>query len=115
MENVYFDGFDNRAHMEQQFEETLSEGIEVLFASYASGGYDGNDAFVLFTENGKLYEVNASHCSCYGLEGQWQPELTTVKSLRYTMEHGYKFSYHDKASIEDVIQRLERGEIQVEA
>ncbi len=49
------------------------EPIKILFASYDLGNWEG-DAFVLFSENGKLYEVNAGHCSCYGLENQWEPE-----------------------------------------
>jgi len=52
------------------------EDEHVIFAAYGREGYDGF-AFVLFEQDGKLYEVNASHCSCYGLGGQWKPEETT--------------------------------------
>ena len=46
--------------------------LEILLAWYGSGGYDGT-AFVLCRDRitGCLFEVNGSHCSCYGLEGQW--------------------------------------------
>ena len=37
-------------------------GKHILFASYGTDNYSG-DAFVLFEQGGKLYEVNASHCS----------------------------------------------------
>ena len=60
---------------------------EVLLASYRTGSYDG-EAFVLFSRGGKLFEVNASHCSCYGLEGQWEPEETSVAALMSRMENG---------------------------
>jgi hypothetical protein len=63
------------------------QGVEILLASYGQGNYEG-DAFVLFRKDGKLYEVNGGHCSCYGLEGQWEPEETTVDALRYRVEHG---------------------------
>lgn len=56
------------------------KGKKVLFASYSYQDYSG-DAFVLFCENGKLFEVNGSHCSCYGLEGQWTPEEVVLKEL----------------------------------
>jgi hypothetical protein len=36
---------------------------------------------VIFEKDGKLWEVNGSHCSCYGLEGQWQPEETTWEAI----------------------------------
>lgn len=61
--------------------------INILFAFYEYISYSG-EAFVLFEQNGKLYEVNGSHCSCYGLEGQWVPEETTVEAIKYRLEHG---------------------------
>lgn len=57
------------------------DGAEVLLAWYGYGDYDGA-SFVLYRKDGKLWEVNGGHCSCYGLEGQWDPEETTVEALR---------------------------------
>ena len=56
------------------------EGATILLASYTYENYTG-DAFVLFERDGKLFEVNGSHCSCYGLEDQWEPEETTKEAL----------------------------------
>lgn len=55
-------------------------GGEVLFAAYTYEDYEG-DAFVLFQNDGKIFEVNGGHCSCYGLEGQWEPEETSKDAL----------------------------------
>ena len=70
----------------------------VLFASYGGGDYEG-DAFVLYRKDDGLYEVDASHCSCYGLEGQWEPEETTVEALamreRKNDRNEYWFFLHD--------------------
>lgn len=72
------------------------EGLTVLLASYTYENYSG-DAFVLFERGGQLYEVNGSHCSCYGLseqdysggtDTQWQPEETTAEALRHRLEKG---------------------------
>ncbi len=41
-----------------------------------------------FRRDGRLYEVNGSHCSCYGLENQWDPESTTVEALRHRLTNG---------------------------
>lgn len=62
---------------------------EILYASYETGCYDGR-SFVLFERDGKVYEVNGSHCSCFGLEGQWVPEETTWAALaiRKPSEYG---------------------------
>lgn len=59
----------------------------MLFASYEYADYAG-DAFVLFRKDGKLYEVNGGHCSCYGLEGQWEPEETTIEALEHRLKEG---------------------------
>jgi hypothetical protein len=60
--------------------EPFPSESEVLFASYGGAAYEG-DALVIFERDGKLYEVNGYHCSCYGLEGQWSPEETTWEAL----------------------------------
>ena len=62
-------------------------GVNVVLASYSYECYSG-EAFVLFEENGKLYEINASHCSCYGLEGQWSPEEVDLKELEHRLLNG---------------------------
>lgn len=63
------------------------EGFEVLLASYENECYEGT-AYVLLRKDGKLYEVHASHCSCYGLEGQWSPEETTPESIIHRLDNG---------------------------
>lgn len=59
----------------------------VLFASYGEDNYSG-DAWVLFEQDGKLYEVNGSHCSCFGLEGQWEPEETALEAIKLRLDKG---------------------------
>lgn len=50
------------------------EGCTVLSAHYDRADYDGS-AHVLYRDGrGVLWWVEAGHCSCYGLEGQWSPE-----------------------------------------
>ena len=66
---------------------------EVLFAWYGYGDYCG-DARVLFQRDGKLYEVSAGHCSCYGLEDQWNPTEVTWEQLAMRPVSEYR-SYDD--------------------
>jgi hypothetical protein len=70
--------------------------INILFASYSYIDYYGN-AFVLFERDGKLFEVNGSHCSCYGLEGQFEPEETTLEALKHRLIKG-KLGQHSHDS-----------------
>jgi hypothetical protein len=73
----------------KQMEDAIKkyENVKILFASYGEDNYSG-EAWVLFEENGKLYEVNGSHCSCYGLEGQWEPEETSIEELDHRLLNG---------------------------
>lgn len=46
---------------------------DVLFASYGHGSYCG-DAVVFFRRGADLFVNEASHCSCNGFDGQWDPK-----------------------------------------
>lgn len=78
---------ERRAELEKAMASERWQGVEVLLASYSYQDYSA-DAFVLFRKAGKLYEVNGSHCSCHGLEGQWEPEETTIAALRHRLDNG---------------------------
>lgn len=59
---------------------------EILLASYTYESYSG-DAFVLLRERAtqKLFTVEGSHCSCNGLEDQWEPVETSLEALQRRM------------------------------
>ena len=61
--------------------------VNILFASYGNANYSG-EAWVLFEQDGKLYEVNGGHCSCYGLEDQWSPEDVMLEELEHRLVNG---------------------------
>lgn len=77
---VYYGDWDNKEHLERDFEITLDQDIEILFAKYTYGNYNG-EALVVYRQGDKLFEVNGYHCSCKGLEGQWEPEETSIEAL----------------------------------
>jgi hypothetical protein len=82
MNQVYFGEFGSESDVFGNFcvSEEQSQGVEILYARYDTPSYEGY-AHVIFRKEGKIYEVNGSHCSCYGLEGQWEPEETSVIAL----------------------------------
>lgn len=93
--------------MIKDFEITINdlEGATILLASYTYESYEG-DSFVLFQLDGKLYEVNASHCSCYGLEGQWEPEETTKEALLHRVTEGKLGVEYDKNVYADELRKV---------
>ncbi|WP_332274865.1 hypothetical protein [Bacillus velezensis] len=68
-------------------DKKVDRNINILFASYGQANYSG-DAWVLFEKDGELYEVNGSHCSCYGLEGQFSPEVVVLAELENRLVNG---------------------------
>jgi len=75
-----------------QIDSSKLKDCDVLLACYTYESYDGS-AFVLFKKDDTLYEVVGGHCSCYGLEGQWEPEVTTFEALRQGLETRYEVEF----------------------
>lgn len=73
--------------------QEVKSNANILFATYNYKDYSGY-AFVLLEKYGKLYEVNGSHCYCYGLEGQWELEETSLEAIRDRLVKG-RFGVED--------------------
>lgn len=73
-----------------QFDVPLSDrnSISIVDWEYISEDYSGS-AFVIFIEDEEVYTVSGSHCSCYGLEDQWDP--VKAASLGAALEEMSKF------------------------
>lgn len=82
------------------------ENANILVATYSFAHYEG-DAFVLFEEDGLLYEVNGGHCSCYGLENQWQPEETSPEAIKIRIESGWWERTHGEEFVNKLKEVLE--------
>lgn len=76
-----FDGWSNEAEIAGSFQVDPASVTGVIIALYGQESYEGS-AFVLMIKEGKLFEVHGSHCSCMGLENQWEEEPTSVAALR---------------------------------
>jgi hypothetical protein len=67
-----------------------------VFACYAQPSYEGY-ASVVYTNDGIVFYVTeGSHCSCYGLEGQWDP---TEHSLEELTKMDLYASYDDRGQL----------------
>lgn len=77
---------------------------DIIYANYDCPPYEGY-AFVLTEIDDKLHEINGSHCSCNGLEGQWKPEEITEKELLYRIENGNGILY---CNSDDILKALEK-------
>jgi len=76
----YFDMFSNWEDVQEQFHMIQPEPEEVLYAQYDIDGYEGS-ADVIYRNGDMFYWVHGGHCSCYGLEDQWDPEEYSAELL----------------------------------
>jgi hypothetical protein len=69
---------------------------EILYAWYEYADYSGQ-ADLLLRKDDILYEVHGSHCSCMGLEDQFDPEVTFKEALLH-----YEYSAFPKELLESL-------------
>lgn len=72
-------------------DELKHRNILVAYESVGDWGCDSN-SFFLFKDKKtkKLYEMHGGHCSCYGFEGQYEPEEITLENLKARIENAYE-------------------------
>lgn len=75
-----------------QFEMDVKDlerfAVLIGYISVGDWGCDSSAYFLLQDhKTGVYYETFGSHCSCYGFEGQWEPEEADLKYLK--SEHFY--------------------------
>lgn len=99
---MFFEDFDSIETLKKEYEITDKEliGVDILYAIYETGCYDGQ-SLVLFKKDDKLYIVNASHCSCNGLEGQWDPVETNEQALKMEIDAKSSYCYNEFQSFID--------------
>ena len=107
MKPVYLEMFTCKKDIEKEFEVKLDKDDVILLAYYNHEDYgcDG-EAFVLFERKGKFYEVHGGHCSCFGLEGQWEPEKTNITYLRKSAEDTLHWTSNYHEELKKVVGRI---------
>jgi len=103
---VFVGDFENESQVFGSFEVSDKEKAEykILFASYDTPSYDGY-AWGLCIKKGTadLLEFSGSHCSCYGLEGQFTPEPVVLAELQQRLTKG---TFGDDAYKKEAIEFL---------
>lgn len=103
-----YDGFSDKQDIIYQFDikdPTVLQDAIILMAIYETEWYQG-DAFILYIEDGKLYEINGLHCSCYGLEDQWYPDEVLLEELaknRFVDTHRFESIPNIRQTLEKII------------
>ena len=107
-----FDGFASWGEICHLFENYDIEPDQLYAALYDILHYDGC-ANVLFKKNDLYYWAYGSHCSCYGLERQWDPEEYKTKELfieaikKYRFYDGPESDDKNEAFIKQLIEMID--------
>jgi len=90
LKNVYLGRWEKLEDVlyDYSVEKNVVDGYKVIVAAYTDEDYSG-DAYVLLKKGYKYYEVFGGHCSCHGLEGQWDLEETAKAALQHRIKNGY--------------------------
>lgn len=79
---VYHDIFESWADVRGEFQTEHAEPSRVLYAGYRDENYEGEADVAWLNDDGSIGYVEGSHCSCYGLEGQFVPETYSADIAR---------------------------------
>jgi hypothetical protein len=75
---LYVDGFDRKSVF-ANFQREDDPDIQILYANYHLGDYEGSALVIYYRKSTRqYYEAYGAHCSCYGLEGQWEGDEILV-------------------------------------
>ena len=70
--------------------------VIIAYESVGSWGCDSSSYFLLrHKETGEYQEFSGGHCSCYGFEGQFEPQEATIEYLKSDKFHFYCGGYDD--------------------
>ena len=77
---IYQENFSSWEDVQNEYGTDESQPDEVLLAYYSYEDYSGSSV-VIYRRGEKYYYNQGGHCSCYGLEEQWNPEEFENESL----------------------------------
>ena len=100
----YFENFSSWSDIQAQFHMEDSEPEEVLFAIYDTPSYEGY-AEVIYRNGDRFYWASGSHCSCYGLEDQWDPEEYDAETFLKVFNRNTRWTI-DRYMSEDIQARI---------
>lgn len=96
---TYAGNFAKREDVFNEFAKADDSDIQILYADYNTPEYEGYASVVYYRKStGKYYEAYGSHCSCYGLEGQWDKdeEIVAEELFKRISELGQMYAEYVK-------------------
>lgn len=92
---TYNDLFSNWEDVQREFCTGEAEPEEVIYARYDYQDYSG-DATVVYRNGKKFSIVEGGHCSCFGLETQFEPTDYTKDEILAALDRRATDNYYQK-------------------
>lgn len=106
----FYGSFDSWSDVCHHFQENIELPDEVLLASYDCPYWEGY-AEVVYRKGDRYYWASGSHCSCYGLEDQWDPEEYSREELVKALSRNPRFYVTNRDQVlEELIKDLQDPE-----
>lgn len=70
-----------------------------VFAEYEEPDYEGYATVITSADGRKFSVVEGSHCSCYGLEDQWESTEHNETEIKKMMEATYGFFHRNREDL----------------
>jgi hypothetical protein len=103
--NMFFGDFTSKRDICEQFRITDFDGT-VIFAAYEYEDYSGS-AEVIFVHDGKFFMAQGGHCSCNGLEDQWEPIEMPIDGLRRIIGEGSGMLSKFRDGLSEALEMIE--------
>ncbi len=86
--------YEDEEKDENLFNQLKEYDVLIAYESVGSWGCDSSSFFLLRKKSsGRLFEVNGSHCSCYGFENQFKPTPVNKIELKNRAKEEYGLFY----------------------
>lgn len=100
------EGFNCVEDVFNSFAETHDEEKVIIYANYESQYYEGYaTVFYYDKRTQKYYEVYGSHCSCYGLENQWEATEIVFKELENRFSYKMLLEYSEITAYSKLLEK----------
>lgn len=104
----YFESQYNYETRQYEPKKVMPNNLIIFWSRYTYEDYDGDgEVWGFNTDNQLFFNVSGSHCSCYGLEGQWEEEYYTYDEMVAVLERVINPTYvYDQDKLNDLIELL---------
>ena len=109
-----------KEHISCSYEVDINEvnkyEILIAYESVGNWGCDSSSWFLLREiDSGELFEIHGGDCSCFGFEGQFEPEETTLEYLQSDKFYFNCGGYDDndqenEAKVKEYLKNMSHGE-----